>query len=225
MRAEDRSKIVWIGGTWAAITLLNVLIMPSRHTVRVTAETVESAPLSLVVRAPGNVDAKASVILKAQFDGTLESKQFREGQKVAAGDILAVINRDKVRLDYQQKQDALTNAKADLVQARKEVRLQKTLYEKQAVAYSAVEDARRNLVKANQALRNAEEATKLEQARWDSANVVSPIAGTVVRDAVGDDKAVMSGQEIVTIADVSEFTVKARVDEMDLKRLAENLPG
>src|SRR5262249_19269917 len=153
---------------------LNVLWMPSRHTATVAVETVASSPLSLVVRAPGNLDAKTSAVIKAQFDGTLESKQFHEGQKVTAGQVLAAINRDKVKLDYQQKQDALTNAKADLTQATKEVKLQKTLYEKQAVAYSAVEEAERGLIKAKQALRTAEEASKQEQARWDSANVVSP---------------------------------------------------
>src|SRR5207237_6254428 len=58
-----------------------------------------------------------------------------------------------------------------------------------------------------------------------ASNVVSPIAGTVVKDAVGDDKNVTSGKEIVTIADVSEFTVRARVDELDIKRLTDNQPA
>jgi RND family efflux transporter MFP subunit len=222
MRALDYPKVIVIGAGWGVVTLLNMVILPARYSAHVTAEIVQSAPLALIVRAPGNLDARASVTLKGQFDGPLVNKLFREGQNVKAGQLLAVINRDKVLLEYQEKQDALANAKADLQQARKEIRLQKTLYDKEAVAYSAVEEAQRNLVKATQALRGAEEAYRIEQARWNSANVVAPIAGTVVKDGVGEDKFVTSGKEIVTVADVSEFTVKARVDELDIKRLTEN---
>ncbi len=225
MNAREKQKAAVIAGFWLVVTILNMAILPIRHAPRVNVERVKAMPMELIVRAPGNLEAKASVTLKAQFDGSVESKQFREGQKVTAGQLLAVINRDKIRIDYQQKQDMLINAKADLMQARREVRLQKTLYEKQAVAHSAVDEAKRNLVKSTQALRAAEEAYKLEQARWDSAKVVSPIAGTLVKDGLGDDKTTTGGKEIVTIADVSEFTVKARVDELDIKRVVENQPA
>src|SRR5439155_483661 len=127
--------------------------------------------------------------------------------------------------DYQAKLDALHNAKTDLTQARKEVKLQKTLYAKEAVAYSAVEDAARNLVKATQTLRSAQESFALEQQRWDAAEVIAPFFGTVVKDSLGDNKSVVAGNEIVTVADVSEFTVKGRVDELDIKRVVENQPG
>jgi RND family efflux transporter MFP subunit len=222
MRARDWPAAFIVGICWAFVTLLNLVILPARHAIHVTSEVVGEAPLALVVRAPGNLDAKASATVKAQFDGDIVSKHFHEGQTVKAGQLLVVINRDKIRLDYQQKQDALANAKTDLVQAKKEIRLQKTLFSKQAVAYSAVEEAERSLVKATQSLRSADQTFKLEQAVWDSARTISPIAGTVVKDDLGDDKNATNGKGIATIADVSKFTVKARVDELDIKRVEEN---
>jgi len=47
----------------------------------------------------------------------------------------------------------------------------------------------------------------------------------VVKDWIGEDKSISSGKEIVTVADVSQYTVKANVDELDIKRVAEGQPA
>lgn len=205
--------------------VINGVVQTARLSPRVPVEIVSRGPLPLVVRAPALLEAKSSVTLKAQFDGTLLSKDFHEGQTVKAGELLAVIDTAKIRPEHQEKQDARVNAQLELARARKEVKLQKSLYRSQAVAYSAVEDAQNTLTKAMQAVRAAEEAWQLETQRWNSARVVAPMSGTVVRDGVADDRSVSSGKEILTVADVSGFTLKARVDELDIKRVAEGQPA
>ena len=56
------------------------------------------------------------------------------------------------------------------------------LYKKEAVAYSTVsEDAQRALVKAEQALRSAQETFKLAQDQWNSSSVIAPMAGNAIR--------------------------------------------
>ena len=134
---------------------------------------------------------------------------------------MAVIGRDRIRLDFQSKKDAWTNAESDLVHAKRDLRLQKQLFKKEAVAYSTVDDAQRALVKAEQALRGAKQAMKVAQDQWDSSNVTAPISGTVVKDWIGEDKSVSSGKEIVTVADVSDYTLHAKVDELDIHQVHE----
>jgi len=225
MKLRHMPNLVLIASAWGGVVLVNSVVLPMRYSPRVAVETVEAAPLALVVRAAGNLDAKASVTVKAEFDGPVVSKNFHEGEDVVAGQKLAVIGRDRIRLEYQGKLDGLHNAKSDLIQAKKEVKLQKTLFDKQAVAYSAVEDAQRNLVKATQALRSAQEAFNLEQKIWEASVVVAPFFGTVVKDSLGDDRSVAAGREIVTVADVSGYAVKAHIDELDIKRVEENQPA
>jgi RND family efflux transporter MFP subunit len=216
---------VVIGVVWAGAILLNVLILPGRYAPRVEIETLTIAPVPLITRASGNLDAKASETIKASFDGPVMQKHFQEGQRVRKGELLTVIGREHIRLDYQSKQNALSNAKADLARAQRNARLQKALFAKQAVAYSEVEDAQRALVLAKQTLESAQQGFKLEQLRWNSSSIVAPFDGTIVKDALGDDKQVLSGKDIVTVADISEFTVKVRVDELDIKRMEEGLPA
>ena len=61
MRRQNQLRAFGVLVFWGVVTLSNVLIMPGRHTVSVIVETLQSEPLALVVRAPGNLDAKASV--------------------------------------------------------------------------------------------------------------------------------------------------------------------
>jgi cobalt-zinc-cadmium efflux system membrane fusion protein len=131
------------------------------------------------------------------------------------------MSQDRIRLDYQTKFDALKNAEADLAKSKKDLRLQKILYKKEAVSYSSVEDAATDLVKKTQALASAKEAFRLEQQEWNSAKIFAPFDGTIVKDNLGDYKFVKNETELFTIADVSEFTMKVQVDELDIKQVHE----
>jgi RND family efflux transporter MFP subunit len=203
------------------IFVINLIALPLRHAPQILVQKVVQAPMPLIVRASGTLEAKQSVTIRAQFDGPVQNKQFREGQKVKAGELLAIIGRERIRIEFEGKKDALTNAQSDLSHARSELRLQKALFRKQAVARSAVDDAQRALVKAEQALRNAQESFKLEMQVWNSSSVTAPFDGTVVKDSVGDDKFISASKDIATIADVSEYTVRAKVDELDIKQVHE----
>jgi cobalt-zinc-cadmium efflux system membrane fusion protein len=56
---------------------------------------------------------------------------------------------------------------------------------------------------------------------WESAHVRAPLDGTIVKDFIGAEKQVAVNKEIFLIADVSEFNVRARVDELDIKNVLE----
>ncbi len=211
----------FIVGGWALITILNVVFLPKKYAPRIQVEMLTRTPMPLIVRASGTLEAKDSNTVKAQLDGAIVLKNFREGQQVKKDQLLVELSRDKIQLDYQSKKDALVNAEQDLVHAQRDLHLQKQLFKKEAVAYSTVEEAQRTLVKAKQDLRGAKEAFKLAQNQWNSSSVVAPIAGVIVKDWIAEDKFVADGKEIVTVADVSEYTVHAKVDELDVHQVEE----
>jgi RND family efflux transporter MFP subunit len=219
LNTKDRGIAIGVG--WWFLILLNIVRIPSHFAPHVKVEKAALAPLTLMARASGNLEARKSVILKSMFEGRVLAKKFREGQVVKAGEFLLEIDREKIRLDYQSRRDALSNARSDLARAQKDLRIQKSLFKQQAVAYSAVEDAQRAVVRASQALHGAEQVFKLEEERWNSNVVTAPFTGTVVRDNVGDGLEVAAGQDLLILADVSEFTVRARVDELDIKQVRE----
>jgi RND family efflux transporter MFP subunit len=221
MTLNRRSVVAAIAGVWIVTVCLNVFLLPRKYALHEDVETVQLAPMPLIVWASGNLEAKLSLTVKAQFDGPILEKKFREGEKVKKGQLLVVMDRDRIRLDYQTKSDALKNAQADLAKSKKDLRLQKILYAKEAVAYSTVDDAKMDLVKKTQALAGAKETLRLEQQQWDSAKVYATFDGTIVRDSLADVKFVKTDTELFTIADVSEYTMNVQVDELDIKQVHE----
>ena len=221
MTLNTRSAAAAIAGAWAAAVCLNVVLLPRKYALHEEVETLRPAPMPLIVWASGNLEAKLSLTAKAQFEGPIQAKTFREGEEVKKAQLLVVMDRDRIRLDYQTKSDALKNAQADLAKSRKDLKLQKILYAKEAVSYSTVDDAKMDLVKKTQALDNAKETLRLAQQQWDSAKIYAPFDGTIVKDSLADLKFVKTDTELFTIADVSEFTMKVQVDELDIKQVHE----
>jgi len=127
---------IMVASLWLMIIALNVFYIPRHYAVRIETEKLTLAPMPLLVRASGTLEAKDSHTIKLDFDGPVLSKRFREGQKVVKGQLLAEISREKIQLDYQNKTDALKNAKDDLVRAKRDLKVQKKLFREEAVAYS-----------------------------------------------------------------------------------------
>jgi len=209
----------------AGILAANWIVMPQRYALHVQTETARPQSLPLIIKSIGSLEAKASVTLRVPFDGPLSQKKYKEGDRVTTGQVLLTVNREKIRLDYQNKKDALQNAQSDLTRAQKELRLQKTLFQKQAVAYSAVEEAQRSLVRAEQALRAAQETFRSMQGIWNADAVKAPFTGTIVKDFLGEETQIGANKDLLVLADVSEYTTRIRIDEMDIKRVEEGQPA
>ena len=213
-------KLFYIA-VFGGFLFVNLAVLPPRYARRSEVEVVKSQPMELMVRAPGALEAKASQTLKAEFDGPIEKKAFQEGDLVKKGQVLVVMGRDRIQLDYQNKKDAYLNAKADLARAKRDLVLQRTLFKKQAVAYSTVEDAQQKVTRSEQGLKAAQETFRVEEETWNSNEVKAPFSGTVVKDFIHDDAFIANTKEIVTIADVSEYKMRGRVEEMDFKSVHE----
>lgn len=219
-----RNLILLIFGWWVLI-LLNIFLLPGRYAPRVRVEGVQTAPFPLVVRAPGVLQPKRSVTLKAEFDGPVLMKDFQEGKPVQKEQLLVEIGRDRIQPDYEAKRNAWRNAEADLLKARKDVKLQKVLYQKQAVSLSSVEDASRAVIRAEQALETARSAFRLEQERWNRSKIRAPFSGTVIKDSLEDERQVTGGKELLTLGDISEYSARVRVDELEIRQVKVGQPA
>ena len=80
--------------------------------VRTTAIAVRDVPVFL--NAVGTVTPSTTVIVRAQVQGTLASINFREGQVVARGDLLATIDDRALRAQLQTAEGALLRDRAQL---------------------------------------------------------------------------------------------------------------
>src|SRR6267142_2692768 len=92
---------------------------PTKSVVPVALATAGKVDMPVRISALGTVTARGTVTVKARVDGLLERVNFREGQLVKAGQVLAQIDAKPFEVQLQQAQGQLERDRAQLQNAQK----------------------------------------------------------------------------------------------------------
>ena len=167
--------------------------------VAVITARVEARSFTDRFTALGTARANESIEVTARTSSVVTRINFREGQRVRAGDVL-------VELDTRQERANLQLAEAQLKQAENQYQRSKSLAVSQAVSAADLDQLEANLLVAKAQVRGA-------QARLDILTVRAPFAGTVglrkvsLGDLVGPDTV------ITTLDDTSVIKLEFGIPE------------
>ncbi len=91
-----------------------------RSSIPVTLEVSRKETLPLEIGATGHIEAFATVGIRSQVTGTLQSVHFKEGEEVKAGELLFTIDPRPFAAGLAKVEAELAKDKADLDNARRE---------------------------------------------------------------------------------------------------------
>ena len=145
--------------------------------VHVAAATAGDMPI--VLTALGTVSPLATVTVKTQLAGTLQSVAFKEGQLVKAGDLLAQIDPRPYQISLENAQGALAKDTALLQTARLDLKRYRTLLAQDSIAAQQV-DTQASLVKQYEGQVQSDHAS-IDTYKLDLtyARITAPISGRV----------------------------------------------
>lgn len=186
----------------------------------IVANPVEREVIEYVTYT-GVVEASETVELRARVEGFLDEIRFRPGQRVAAGDVLFVLDKREYEAAVEQAEAAVHVQEAALVGAENDARLARELADQNAGPEidAVIKAAKRDEVKAARELAKA----NLEQAKLDLSycDVTAPIDGRVTRNLV--DRGNLVGRTIptllATIVQTTPAYVPVDVSESDVLRI------
>lgn len=89
--------------------------------VAVTTALSISKDVPITIEATGRIEASASVGIRSQINGTIETIHFSEGQEVRKGDLLFTIDRRPYLVAVKSKEAMLAKNRAELANAEKEL--------------------------------------------------------------------------------------------------------
>ena len=197
---------------------------PNR-TQPVAAIAAKLGDINIVQTGLGTVAALKVATVKSRVDGLLQNVSFQEGTIVKAGEVLAEIDPQPLKVALAQVEGQLARDQAQLANARLDLERYRTLLAQDSIAKQQL-DAQDALVK------QFEGTVKVDQAQVDSAKlqlsytrITAPIsgrlglrqmdAGNIIRasDATG----------LVVITQVDPITVLFTVPQDNLPRVLKQL--
>jgi HlyD family secretion protein len=207
-------------------------------TVKVAIEKVAVNPITEAVTANGKIQPETEVKISPDVSGEIVELHVKEGDFVQKGLLLFKIkpeiyisSRDRAAATLNSTKARLAQVEAQLIQAELAYNRSKKLYEENTISQSEFEQAESQYKVAKAEKESAEFAVKSSEASLKEANenlvkttVYSPMTGTISRLAVELGERViganmMTGTEVLRVADLNRMEVVVDVNENDIIRV------
>lgn len=166
----------------------------------------------------GTVQASASVTVRAQVDGRLMELGFKEGQEVAAGDVLARIDPSSYRAVWDQAVAKKDQDEAELRNARADLERYDRLVKTESGSRQQADTQRSTVAKLEAQLRIDQGQIDAARVNLDNCTITAPIAGrTGLRTVdVGNLVHASDSTGLVTIARLTPIAVAFTLPQQQL---------
>lgn len=193
--------------------------MSQGRAVAVEIKKVGRQDIQPMLSFSANMEPFWTADLSPKVDGRISALFADEGDKVAAGTVIATLDTDELLPQVTQAEGSVYAARANLEQAELDLKRTIPLAQQGAVSAQALDTARIKRDLAIGQLRSAEGTLAQLRARFGNANIVAPRDGVITKKYLQAGYYAKTGSPIVSLADVSSMLVKASVGEAEIGQL------
>ncbi|HVR82839.1 MAG TPA: efflux RND transporter periplasmic adaptor subunit, partial [Planctomycetota bacterium] len=194
---------------------------------RVSVVGPRPAPKEVVLTLPGGTQAIQDTTLYARTSGFLSQRMVDIGDRVEAGQLLAVIEAPELDQDLERASVHLEEARANLTLARSTLQRIRSLLQAHAVSEQEYDDQKVRVNSAEAAEKAGQADVRRLTALQSYERVVAPFAGTITARNVDKGALVTSGSgsslsSLFSIADTSGLRVFIDVPQTAAAGIAEH---
>lgn len=188
-----------------------------------TFATIGKGTIESVVTSSGTLSVLSSVTVLAQMSGRLESVSVDYNDEVRAGQVLATINTDILKLQSKVAKAAVDKAQANYDLQALALQNAQTLYDKQLLSEYDFRTTKSGLDVKKAELTSAQASyEQIETEINQYAIVTSPINGIVLKRFFDAGQSVTGGTSasssslFTIVEDLGRMQIEASVDELDI---------
>ncbi|TDT88461.1 multidrug efflux system membrane fusion protein [Azorhizobium sp. AG788] len=221
-------------GIPAAITLIWIasgLALAAPHPARAASEqpvpvqlaTAETRDVPVFVTSPGTVTAYNSVTVRTRVDGELQQILFKEGQDVAEGQLLALIDPRTYEAELQSAKAQLQQHEATLSNARLNLTRDTELGKSDFVSVQTLDNERAKVAELEAQVASDQAAISSAATELSYTRIVSPLSGRAGLRLVDQGNIVHAGDAggLVVINQIDPISVISTLPEQSLPAVAE----
>ncbi|HET8817900.1 MAG TPA: efflux RND transporter periplasmic adaptor subunit [Pseudidiomarina sp.] len=183
---------------------------------RVLTMTTASEDLILSRSYPARTQGSKEVTVRARTQGMLETRDYEEGQLVAAGDLLFTMEPDTFAVAVQKAEADLQRAEAERSDAQRQWERIQRLFAEGAVSQRDRDQGLANLELAEANYASAEASLKEAKINLAYTQVQSPIDGIAGREQHSIGNVVNEGATLTTLVQLDPLYVYFSVPQNDL---------
>lgn len=203
--------------------------------IQVAVEKAKRRDIVETITANGKVQPETEVIISPDVSGEIVDLRVKEGDMVKLGQLLARIKpevyisaRDRSLASLNSSKARFSQSEAQYIQKELDYNRNKKLWEQQAIsesvyetALSAYQVAKAELDAAKYSVKSAEAALAEAEENLIKTSIYAPMTGTVSMLLVEKGERVigaqmMTGTEMMRIADLDRMEVMVEVNENDI---------
>jgi membrane fusion protein (multidrug efflux system) len=209
-----KARIAW---TLAAISLISVVSGCSQGeskddakkeeaSIPVEVATASQGAIEAAYRGTATLEAEDEATVNAKTGGVIEAILVEEGQRVKAGQVLARLETDRLRLE-------VARAKASLDQLEQDFKRNASVYQRNLVSREAYERSKFELD-------GARAAYDLARLALDESEIKSPFAGVVSLRYIKVGNMIQAGSPAFRVTKMDSLQAQIYVPERDIDKLA-----
>ena len=195
----------------------------ARPTVPVTVAEAATRDVAIYSHALGTVQALNTVAIRAQVNGQIVSIDFRQGQEVHQGDILARIDPAPLKAALDQALAKKSQDEAQLVDNQKDLARFKTLAQRSYETQQNVDLQQAKVDTAKASIDADQAAVEAAQTQLDYATVTAPIDGVVGfrQIDIGNIVRTNDASPLTVLTQIKPTTVIFTLPQSDLGKVRE----
>ena len=220
-RAEPDSRKLKtiIGWSVAGIVVIAVIWWKLSLPIPVVTMHPQRGVLSEEVFGTGTLESKTVVGISAKIIGKVIEVLVDQGDNVTVGQPLARLEAKDYEDAVRVADASLGQAQAELAKAKLDLNRNRSLIKSNAIPQSDLDSAETAYQVDEARFQNAEAQLGVARARLADTQIVSPVAGLVVRRNLEVGSTVVPGASIFHIVDPKILWVQAMVDEHEAGKL------
>jgi RND family efflux transporter MFP subunit len=171
------------------------------------------------VSASGQVEALQTAAISTRVMGTITRIYVKVGDKVNKGQLLATIGNEDLAAKRGQVDAQIAGAKADVVNARKDLDRFTTLFSRQSATASELDNATLRYNAAKSRFDAAQEMRKEIEASMAYTRLSAPFPGVVTQKLADEGSLAGPGMPLLMVEQNNVLQVSASVAESDITRI------
>jgi RND family efflux transporter MFP subunit len=167
----------------------------------------------------GTIKGSLEIGLKFEVNGVIESINFREGDVIYQGDLIASLNKKDAQLKIDYAKSKLESAKTQALAAKKKYEINKQLYDIGGIIKAKLEEVELEAKSAEQQAKSSEVELKSAEAELKKTDLYASREGVLGAREAEAGEFVTPNNKIATLYDIKEVFVELGIVEKDMDKV------